>query len=123
VATEKLPFLDNFGFKYHGTAQSSLLQHSSTLWLHSDLTELKSLTPYVCPLLLIANSNSRPLQRPEPRAAPSDGMWLHDKAPGVPRAANGLAKPEASINSKLLVSNLHYEITPKDLIVRPAYPV
>jgi len=58
----------------------------------------------------------KPYTRPEPRAAPSDGMWLHDKAPGVPRAANGLAKPEASINSKLLVSNLHYEITPKDLI-------
>jgi THO complex subunit 4 len=48
-------------------------------------------------------------------------MWLHDKAPGAPRAANqsnGHTKPEASLNSKLLVSNLHYEITTKDLIVR-----
>jgi THO complex subunit 4 len=45
-------------------------------------------------------------------------MWLHDKAPGAPRAANtanGHIKAEASLNSKLLVSNLHYEITPKDL--------
>jgi THO complex subunit 4 len=48
-------------------------------------------------------------------------MWLHDKAPGAPRAANqanGHSKSEASLNSKLIVSNLHYEITPKDLIVR-----
>jgi THO complex subunit 4 len=61
----------------------------------------------------------KPYSRPEPRAAPSDGMWLHDKAPGAPRAANqsnGHTKPEASLNSKLLVSNLHYEITTKDLI-------
>jgi len=60
----------------------------------------------------------KPYTRPEPRVAPSDGMWLHDKAPGVPRFANpsnGNTKPEPSLNSKLLVSNLHYEITPKDL--------
>lgn len=56
-------------------------------------------------------------QRPEPR---SDGMWLHDKAPGVSTVtsqSNGHNKAEASLNSKLIVSNLHYEITPKDLTV------
>ena len=61
------------------------------------------------------------LQRPESRVAPSDGMWLHDRAPGAPRATNqpsGPTRPEATLNSKLLVSNLHYEITPRDLIVR-----
>jgi THO complex subunit 4 len=47
-------------------------------------------------------------------------MWLHDKAPGQgprrPRASatNG-AVGETVANTKLAVSNLHYEITPKDL--------
>jgi len=45
-------------------------------------------------------------------------MWLHDRAPGAPKATNQsnghTTKSEASLNSKLLVSNLHYEITPKD---------
>ncbi|PFH50617.1 hypothetical protein AMATHDRAFT_144697, partial [Amanita thiersii Skay4041] len=43
-------------------------------------------------------------QRP---ARGGDGVWLHDKAP---------AGPAASINNKIVVSNLHYEITPKDLV-------
>jgi len=29
--------------------------------------------------------------------------------------------PAAATNNALLVSNLHYEITPKDLIVRPLF--
>jgi hypothetical protein len=43
------------------------------------------------------------------RPIASNGSWLHDKAPTAPRAA--------SLNNKLLVSNLHYEVTPKDLTV------
>lgn len=53
---------------------------------------------------------------------------MHDKAPTGPRgrttAPRGSAVPTgpaAAVNSKLLVSNLHYDVTPKDLIVR-AFP-
>jgi len=55
----------------------------------------------------------KPYSRPATRGA--DNKWLHDKAPAGP--ANGASKPvpAAAINSKIAVSNLHYEITPKDL--------
>ncbi|KAF8155891.1 hypothetical protein B0H34DRAFT_715259 [Crassisporium funariophilum] len=64
----------------------------------------------------------KPYSRPAPRGD-VEGQWLHDKAPTGPakmrNAANrgpiAHAAPVASINSKLVVSNLHYEITPKDL--------
>lgn len=60
-------------------------------------------------------------QRPA-RTRESDGMWVHDKAPGVARTAvaNGNSASNAnvaSVNSKLVVSNLHYNVTPKDLQV------
>jgi len=59
----------------------------------------------------------KPYNRPESRTKASDGMWVHDKAPSAPRAANisNGHKAEASLNSKLIVSNLHYEISAKDL--------
>ncbi|KZP33724.1 hypothetical protein FIBSPDRAFT_204326 [Athelia psychrophila] len=63
-----------------------------------------------------SDRDKKPYTRPEPRA---DGMWVHDKAPGAPRSsnpANGPSRPEGGLNSKLQVSGLHYEITPKDLI-------
>ncbi|KAJ7100100.1 hypothetical protein B0H15DRAFT_818687 [Mycena belliarum] len=61
----------------------------------------------------------KPYSRPAPRAS-ADGQWLHDLAPGTPGARARLAVPGSlgapSIpNSKLVVSNLHYEISPKDL--------
>ncbi|KAG6876071.1 hypothetical protein C0993_005739, partial [Termitomyces sp. T159_Od127] len=52
--------------------------------------------------------------RPETRGD-VNGRWVHDKAPTGPRGAVGVPAPIASTNTKLLVSNLHYEITPKDL--------
>ena len=60
------------------------------------------------------------------RPAP-EGQWLHDKAPTGPakarnqpsRTPTAPSGPAAANNSVLLVSNLHYEITPKDLIVSP----
>ncbi|TDL25200.1 hypothetical protein BD410DRAFT_765817 [Rickenella mellea] len=68
-----------------------------------------------------SNGNSgKPYARPN-RPKPSDGMWQHDKAPGVPRAVantntNGVARgPQAGLNSKLVVSNLHYNVNAKDL--------
>ncbi|KAH9990879.1 hypothetical protein BJV77DRAFT_1010805 [Russula vinacea] len=42
-------------------------------------------------------------------------VWVHDRAPGAPRAATQSSSPNASPSSKLMVTNLHYEITPKDL--------
>ncbi|KAF5389609.1 hypothetical protein D9757_004233 [Collybiopsis confluens] len=52
-----------------------------------------------------------------------NGQWLHDRAPGSKIQNDDLqprGPPEVSEqNTKLLVSNLHYEITPKDLTVRP----
>ncbi|EGO03738.1 hypothetical protein SERLA73DRAFT_175356 [Serpula lacrymans var. lacrymans S7.3] len=51
-------------------------------------------------------------QKPYSRPRNSDGPWLHDRAPLSSLAA---AIP-TSANTKLVVSNLHYEITPKDLV-------
>ncbi|KAI0346142.1 hypothetical protein BDW22DRAFT_1352145 [Trametopsis cervina] len=61
----------------------------------------------------------KPYGRPAARPRRSDGDWMHDKAPDsnivvMPRAVTDAA-PAAEPNSKLMVSNLHYEITPKDL--------
>jgi hypothetical protein len=66
-------------------------------------------------------------QRPTaPTARPTadDGAWLHDRAPGTrPRGpiGKGIASGDAAAGaprSKLHVTNLQYEITPKDLLVR-----
>jgi THO complex subunit 4 len=47
--------------------------------------------------------------------ASGDSVWVHDRAPGAPRAATQSSHPNASLSNKLMVTNLHYEITPKDL--------
>ncbi|KAH9056508.1 hypothetical protein EDB87DRAFT_1636455 [Lactarius vividus] len=47
----------------------------------------------------------------KPRAS-DDSVWVHDRAPGGPRST---ADPNAAPSNKLVVSNLHYEIMPKDL--------
>ncbi|KAG6919844.1 hypothetical protein DXG01_000349 [Tephrocybe rancida] len=63
----------------------------------------------------------KPYARPTEPRGDADAQWVHDKAPTGPRADQGRSKAVAipaaivSANSKLLVSNLHYEITPKDL--------
>ncbi|GAV99840.1 RNA-binding domain-containing protein [Lentinula edodes] len=61
---------------------------------------------------------NKPYSRP-PRGD-LNGQWLHDKAPGMkntntdsrPRGPSDIVEQS---NTKLLVSNLHYEVTPKDL--------
>ncbi|KJA25502.1 hypothetical protein HYPSUDRAFT_182437 [Hypholoma sublateritium FD-334 SS-4] len=70
----------------------------------------------------IRNGARKPYARPAARGD-ADGQWVHDKAPTGPRgrttAPRGSAVPTgpaAAVNSKLLVSNLHYDVTPKDLI-------
>ncbi|CAA7267229.1 unnamed protein product [Cyclocybe aegerita] len=65
----------------------------------------------------------KPYARPATRALGADGQWLHDKAPTGPakaripnRVSVAPTLPAAAVNNALLVSNLHYEVTPKDLI-------
>ncbi|KIK68692.1 hypothetical protein GYMLUDRAFT_36179 [Collybiopsis luxurians FD-317 M1] len=60
---------------------------------------------------------NKPYSRP-PRGD-LNSQWLHDKAPGIKSQDDdsrprGPSQPTEQ-NSKLAVSNLHYEITPKDL--------
>ncbi|TFY55985.1 hypothetical protein EVG20_g9111 [Dentipellis fragilis] len=57
-------------------------------------------------------------RRKQAAPAGADGAWLHDKAAfGTSRTAPAAATTEpTAANSKLVVSNLHYEITPKDLM-------
>lgn len=63
--------------------------------------------------------SKKPYSRPPNRPRRSDGDWLHDKAPGAAQARqNAPTAPSTGTvapNTKLLVSNLHYEVTPKDL--------
>ncbi|TFK49118.1 hypothetical protein OE88DRAFT_1646687 [Heliocybe sulcata] len=63
------------------------------------------------------NRSRKPYTRPEARARAPEGSWMHDKAPPnvVSRPSNSRSTVEGG-QVKLLVSNLHYEITPKDLI-------
>ncbi|KAI8976729.1 RNA-binding domain-containing protein [Trametes punicea] len=66
------------------------------------------------------NRAQKPYSRPAPRPRGADGQWLHDKAPGVPRTPQAGASARSSpaggvMNTRIVVSNLHYEITPKDL--------
>ena len=60
------------------------------------------------------------MKRPTPRRS-SDGEWLHDKAPNtsVPKKSlPGKANTPGTVNNaKLVVSNLHYEVTARDLTV------
>ncbi|KAI0763118.1 RNA-binding domain-containing protein [Trametes elegans] len=64
------------------------------------------------------NRAQKPYNRPAARPRGSEGQWLHDRAPGVPRAVQADAPARTSgglTNTRIIVSNLHYEITPKDL--------
>ncbi|KAF8556820.1 hypothetical protein OG21DRAFT_1458547, partial [Imleria badia] len=59
-------------------------------------------------------------RKPYARPRGSDGAWLHDRAPFTSAKGNSIIAPVAgsanALNTKLVVSNLHYEITPKDLV-------
>jgi THO complex subunit 4 len=67
------------------------------------------------------------LQRPADRPKGDNGSWLHDRAPPNGPRARGPATRDipalpaaagSAPQTKLMVSNLHYEIMPKDLTVR-----
>ncbi|KAG2154161.1 uncharacterized protein EDB93DRAFT_185207 [Suillus bovinus] len=53
-------------------------------------------------------------KKPHTRTRGSDGHWVHDRAPLQSARANAPANTGST--TKLIVSNLHYEITPKDLV-------
>jgi len=58
---------------------------------------------------------NKPYNRPR---GDLNGKWLHDKAPGTQNLNNPRPTGPSDLfaaNTKLIVSNLHYEITPKDL--------
>jgi len=66
------------------------------------------------------SAQRKPYSRPSQKAD-VDSQWLHDRAPTGPAKMRNAAirapiAPAASLNNKLVVTNLHYEITPKDLI-------
>ena len=53
----------------------------------------------------------------------SEGAWVHDKAIGFKNNDTSTSKATSATQTavtKLMVSNLHYELTPKDLTVRLA---
>ncbi|KAI0078365.1 hypothetical protein K474DRAFT_1690438 [Panus rudis PR-1116 ss-1] len=65
---------------------------------------------------MAASRDKKPYSRPPSRPRGSDGSWLHDRAPGATsHGSNSNARSNASPSTKLQISNLHYEITPKDL--------
>ena len=64
--------------------------------------------------ILLRNTNVN-FQRSGARA--SDKVWKHDRAPGIPAAVKATNATPATSNAKLVVSNLHYEVTARDLIV------
>ncbi|KAH0826690.1 hypothetical protein J3R83DRAFT_5081 [Lanmaoa asiatica] len=66
------------------------------------------------------NDGAAYLRRVAQRPRGSDGAWLHDRAPLSSAKGNHaiatVAVSTNALNTKLVVSNLHYEITPKDLV-------
>ncbi|KAH7887010.1 hypothetical protein F5I97DRAFT_1807930 [Phlebopus sp. FC_14] len=65
----------------------------------------------------MAPMKSERMRKPYARPRASDGLWTHDRAPFSAKG-NSTAHPASTTvpNTKLVVSNLHYEITPKDLV-------
>ncbi|KAJ7185750.1 hypothetical protein C8R46DRAFT_1061625 [Mycena filopes] len=67
-----------------------------------------------------ARGANKPYSRPAPRGN-IDAQWVHDMADGnnkhVPRGPAGPRTPgmDAGPSTRLVVTNLHYEISPKDL--------
>ncbi|KAG9126421.1 hypothetical protein FRC07_003481, partial [Ceratobasidium sp. 392] len=59
----------------------------------------------------------KPYARPPPPAESADGQWVHDMAPGADegRKARPSSSNAVSDSTRLHVSNLHYEVTQKDL--------
>jgi THO complex subunit 4 len=70
----------------------------------------------ICHIEIVFFANRTVLPCCQSRAS-DDNVWVHDRAPGAPRTATQSYELNAQPSSKLIVTNLHYEITPKDLTV------
>jgi hypothetical protein len=92
----------------------SALQNSYRLCLTESESPIVSVDLYLL-FVVVYQLQCYFFQRPEPRSKPANGIWLHDRAPTAPRAN----LQAATSNTKIVVSNLHYDITPKDLVVSP----
>lgn len=99
----------------------SILLLNSSIFVESMARTSSARKPYeVCSpfaIVKVVVLNALLYQRPSSRT--TEGLWVHDKAPGVPSAVlNTASRPTgAIIDTKLVVSNLHYNITIKDLVV------
>lgn len=67
-----------------------------------------------------ANAEHLFIQRPQARSRADADRWIHDKAPNGARLSPNLSTP-AEPNSTIIVKNLHYNVTPKDLVVRTTF--
>jgi len=65
----------------------------------------------------MSTRSRKPYARPPPPAESADGLWVHDLAPGADegRKARPSSSNAAPESTRLHVSNLHYEVTQKDL--------
>ncbi|KAH8101134.1 hypothetical protein BXZ70DRAFT_110796 [Cristinia sonorae] len=68
---------------------------------------------------MASRQDKKPYSRPAARPRASDGAWVHDRAIGFKGtdkpARNVSTVPASKARTKLEVTNLHYELTPKDL--------
>lgn len=58
-------------------------------------------------------------QRPTDRSRGSDGEWLHDMHDNKNAAPAKPTLQQQTTNNRVIVTNLHYELSAKDLTVRP----
>jgi len=61
------------------------------------------------------SQRSSPYTHRAPAKTGSDGTWLHDRAPGARSSHVAPVNDKPEISNKLLISNLHYEVTTQDL--------
>jgi hypothetical protein len=100
----------------------ALLHILSTSYIDLDMAPFKTLekqAPKVSPCHIAQRFLVNCMVSYYQSRASSDTVWVHDRAPGTPRAATQSSDVTAPLNNKLMVTNLHYEITPKDLTVCP----
>ncbi|KAH7913321.1 hypothetical protein BJ138DRAFT_1002621 [Hygrophoropsis aurantiaca] len=66
----------------------------------------------------MAPARSERNRKPYARPRASDAAWVHDRAPltSVPAQKHNPVVNGNTLNTRLVVSNLHYEVTPKDLM-------
>ncbi|KAG8821600.1 hypothetical protein FRC17_009781 [Serendipita sp. 399] len=64
-------------------------------------------------------SSGKPYARTSSGGGIPDGQWLHDRAPGAEKTRTPRVTESHNVsgqNAKLLIDNLHYEVSEKDLV-------